>query len=289
MKNDIFVFCAIAILAVTSQAAAQQGVSCEALSLRSSPTVRITSSVVIRSSTDLQLPSSGRGGSEQALLSLPAFCRVAATLRPSTDSEIKIEVWMPVANWNGKFQAVGNGGFAGSIEYAAMAGALKTGYATSSTDGGHAGEPFDGSFALGHTEKVIDFAYRAVHEMTVTAKALIATFYGSGPKFSYWNGCSQGGRQGLLEAQQYPGDDDGIIASTSGAAESCLSLEQAIAAGRIYAPAKNPRTGEEIWPGLMRGSEPARGGVNFAVNRWPAAIGGVMLPAVPPQPGTPSK
>jgi feruloyl esterase len=325
MKNAIFVFSAIAILAVTSQAHAQQRVSCEALSLRSLPTATITTAVIIRSSADLQLPAGGRPGSDQALQSLPGFCRVAATLRPSADSEIKIEVWMPLENWNGKFQAVGNGGFAGSIEYAAMATALKTGYATSSTDGGHVGESSDGSFALGHPEKVIDLGYRAVHEMTVTAKALIAAFYGSGPRFSYWNGCSQGGRQGLREAQQYPADYDGIIAGaaaanqpnhysgslwvaaatlkdpasfiprekyahinravlsacdardgvtdgvledprrcdfdpkslvcTSTSGESCLTLEQAMAARQIYTPAKNPRTGEEIWPGLMRGSE----------------------------------
>jgi len=325
MKKAAFVFGAIAMLAVTPQAGAQQRMSCEALSSRSLPNTTIASARTIRSSTDLQLPSGGRPGADQALQGVPAFCSVAATLRPSPDSEIKIEVWMPVENWNGKFQAVGNGGFAGSIEYAAMAQALERGYATSSTDGGHVGESSDGSFALGHPEKVVDLGYRAVHEMTVTAKALIAAFYGNAPKFSYWRGCSQGGRQGLREAQQYPVDYDGIIAGaaaanqpnhysgslwvasatlkdpasfiprekyplinkavlaacdakdgvtdgvledprrcdfdpkslvcTSAAGESCLTLEQAIAARQIYAPAKNPRTGEEIWPGLMRGSE----------------------------------
>ena len=96
---------------------------------------------------------------------LPAFCRVAATLKPSRDSDIKIEVWMPASDWNGKFQAVGNGAFSGAIAYPAMATALGRGYATSSTDTGHAGG--SASFALGHPEKVIDFGWRAVHEMTV--------------------------------------------------------------------------------------------------------------------------
>jgi len=141
---------------------------------------------------------------------LPAFCRVAATLTPTSDSDIKIEVWLPASGWNGKFQAVGNGGWAGMISYAAMAAALARGYATSSTDTGHAGGR--GTFALGHPEKFIDFAYRSEHEMTVAAKAIIDRFYGRGPRLSYWNGCSTGGRQGLAEAQRYPDDFDGIIA-----------------------------------------------------------------------------
>ena len=217
MRNAAFVFSVIAMLAVTAQAGAQQRLSCEALSSRSLPNGTIALATTIRSSTDLQLPSRGRPGADQALQGVPAFCRVAAALRPSPDSDIRIEVWMPIENWNGKLQAVGNGGFAGSIEYAAMAEALKKGYATSSTDAGHAGGPSDGSFALGHPEKVIDLGYRAVHEMTVAAKALIAGFYGDGPRFSYWNGCSQGGRQGLREAQQYPADYDGIIAGAPAA------------------------------------------------------------------------
>src|SRR5262245_35088301 len=142
---------------------------------------------------------------------LPAFCRVAATLTPSSDSDIKIEVWLPASSrWNGKFQAVGNGGWAGSISYPALAGAVAAGYATVSTDTGHVGN--SGAFALGHPEKVTDFAYRSVHEMTVKAKALIDAFYGTRPTLSIWNGCSQGGRQGITEAVRYPTDFDGVIA-----------------------------------------------------------------------------
>ena len=158
----------------------------------------------------------GGGGNAQnaaRLAQLPAFCRVAATLRPSADSDIKIEVWMPASGWNGKFEAVGNGGWAGTISYPAMAQALARGYATSSTDTGHSTP--GGSFALGHREKVIDYAYRSEHEMTVQAKSIVDAFYGSAPTRSYFNGCSTGGRQALTEATRCPADFDGIIAGAA--------------------------------------------------------------------------
>jgi len=141
---------------------------------------------------------------------LPEFCRVAATLTPTSDSDIKIEVWLPANGWNGKFQAVGNGGWAGVISYPAMADAIRAGYATASTDTGHVGGR--GTFALGHPEKLIDFSWRSEHEMTVKAKTIIDAFFGRAPALSYWNGCSTGGRQGLKEAQKFPEDYDGIIA-----------------------------------------------------------------------------
>jgi feruloyl esterase len=145
-----------------------------------------------------------------ALKELPSFCRVAATLKPTPDSDIKVEIWLPAMNWNRKYEAVGNGGWAGSISYSAMAEALRNGYATSSTDTGHSSA--GGSFALGHPEKLIDFAWRSEHEMTLKAKALIKAFYGDDPKLSYWIGCSSGGKQGLKEAQKFPDDYDGIVA-----------------------------------------------------------------------------
>src|SRR5919205_1195522 len=138
-------------------------------------------------------------------------CRVSITLRPSADSEIKSEVWLPTAAaWNGKFLMEGGGGFVGSINTGGMTNAVREGYAGASTDTGHTGG--SGSFALGHPEKVVDFAYRAVHETAVKAKILIAAYYGRGPRLSYWEGCSTGGRQGLMSAQRYPEDFDGIIA-----------------------------------------------------------------------------
>ena len=153
----------------------------------------------------------GRGNQPSPYAMLPSFCRVAVTLTPSSDSDIRIEVWLPDnSTWNGKFQAVGNGGWAGTIAYPAMSNALAGGYATTSTDTGHVGNT--ASFALGHPEKVIDIGYRAVHEMTVQAKAIVNGYYNSAPKYSYFNGCSLGGRQGITEAQRYPADYDGIVA-----------------------------------------------------------------------------
>jgi feruloyl esterase len=161
---------------------------------------------------------------------LPAFCRVVATLTPSSDSDIKIEVWMPTSGWNGKFEAVGNGGWWGDIRYATLfsavdglSEALRRGDAASSTDTGHVGG--SGSFVLGHPEKLTDFAYRAVHEMTVQAKSIITTFYGRPPTFSYFEGCSGGGRQALKEAQKYPSDFDGIVAGAPAAAWTHLTAQ----------------------------------------------------------------
>ncbi len=143
---------------------------------------------------------------------MPAFCRIAGTLKPSADSDIRFEVWMPAQGWNGKFQGVGNGGFAGAIAYPSLLDAVRNGYATASTDTGHQDGGTSAQWALNHPEKVADFGYRAIHETAVTAKAVISAFYGEGPKKSYFNSCSNGGRQALMEAQRYPADYDGIIA-----------------------------------------------------------------------------
>src|SRR5438552_5688145 len=126
---------------------------------------------------------------------LPAFCRVAAEIKPAKDSDIRMEVWMPVSGWTGRYEGVGNGGFAGSITYLGLAGALRQGSAAASTDTGHSGSPVDGSWALGHPDRITDFGYRAVHEMTLKAKALVKAFYGDPPRHSYFAGCSNGGRQ----------------------------------------------------------------------------------------------
>jgi feruloyl esterase len=258
------------------------------------------------------------------------FCRVTATLQPSSDSDIRIEVWLPLSGWNGKFHAAGgalgaNSAVGGSINYPPMLSALRGGYATAGTDGGHTGATL--SFAPGHPEQVIDFGYRAVHEMTVSAKALIAEFYGRAPEYSYWNACAAGGRQGWHEVQRYPQDYDGLVVTdpanywtalqtwslwiwqaahetdasfippakyslihdavinacdaldgvNDGVLEdptqcefdpgvltcqaddgaACLTPAQVTTARRIYAPATNPRTSAEIFPGLMPGSEMA--------------------------------
>ena len=146
------------------------------------------------------------------IANLPAFCRVAGVIRPTADSNIQFEVWMPDAGWNGKFQGIGNGGFAGSIGFGAMATAVIHGYATASTDTGHTGGVTDATWALGHPEKVADFGYRAIHETAERSKAIMGAFYGHAPQRSYFSSCSNGGRQALMEAQRFPADYDGIIA-----------------------------------------------------------------------------
>jgi feruloyl esterase len=148
---------------------------------------------------------------------LPAFCRVLAEATPSADSSIKIEVWMPAngqnsGSWNGKLQGQGNGGFAGEIGYRQLGTAVYQGYATVSTDTGHSAGGTDASWALGHPEKLTDFGYRGIHEMTRVAKVVVKAFYGKDPRHSYFGGCSNGGRQALMEAQRFPEDYDGILA-----------------------------------------------------------------------------
>jgi feruloyl esterase len=141
---------------------------------------------------------------------LPAFCRVTARLTPTSDSDIRVEIWLPLSGWNRKVQAAGNGGLGGTIPYAALAGAVKAGYAAAGTDTGHAGGNAD--FVAGHPEKLVDFAHRAIHEMTVSAKAVVTAHYDARPLRAYFSSCSTGGRQGLVEAQRYPEDFDGIVA-----------------------------------------------------------------------------
>jgi hypothetical protein len=143
---------------------------------------------------------------------LPAFCRIVAKAHPSSDSDITIEVWMPLENWNGKLQGLANGGFAGAINYLELGASLQHGYGATGTDTGHTGSPIDATWALGHPEKIVDFGYRGIHEMTRIAKLVIPQFYGSAPKRSYFAGCSDGGREALMEAQRFPDDYDGILA-----------------------------------------------------------------------------
>jgi feruloyl esterase len=189
---------------VVTAPAAVEAQSCESLSKPASPTVSINVAAIIDTGTFAP------AGSKESYSHLPAFCRVVATLKPTADSDIRAEIWLPVSRWNGKFLAVGSGGWGGDIAYDEMADALRRGYATSATDDGHSGT--GASFIVGHLEKFIDFAYRAEHEMTVEAKALIKSFYGNEARYSYWEGCSGGGREGLLQAYRYPDEFDGIVA-----------------------------------------------------------------------------
>ena len=155
-------------------------------------------------------PGQVNAAAATAFKTLPAFCRVTGRLTPTPDSYIRIEVWLPLSGWNRKVQAAGNGGLGGTIPYPALAAAVRAGYATAGTDTGHVGG--NGDFVPGHPEKLVDFAYRAIHEMTVTAKTVVTAHYDARPTRSYFNSCSTGGRQALIEAQRYPQDFDGIVA-----------------------------------------------------------------------------
>jgi feruloyl esterase len=309
--------------------AAAGAATCESLAAFTLPNTKILSAAAQPAGAFTPPGAAPTAAPNPALANLPAFCRVTASLHPTSDSDIRIEIWMPASNWNGKLQSVGNGAWAGTIGYTALGAALASGYATTATDTGHVGNT--AKFVPGHPEKMVDYGYRAVHEMTVAAKAIIAAFYGSGPRLSYWNGCSTGGRQGLMEALRYPADYDGIIAGApvnfrthqltwelwvsravhrdeasyipptkypaihQAALEacdardgvrdgliddpttcrfdpqvleckgtdsnSCLSPAQVIAAQRIYSPAVNPRTRQEIFPALQPGSELGWGGL----------------------------
>lgn len=150
------------------------------------------------------------GARTRPLEKLPAFCAVKGVLKPTPTSNIQFEVWLPESGWNGKLQVVGNGGLAGTISYAAMADALRDGFATASTDTGHtAAEP---PSWLEDRERVIDYSYRGLHLTTVNAKAILQSFYTQPAKYAYYSGCSTGGKQGLMEAQRFPADFDGILA-----------------------------------------------------------------------------
>jgi feruloyl esterase len=146
---------------------------------------------------------------------LPAFCRIAATLTPTSDSNIKIEVWMPYSGWNGRFLGTGNGNLGGLIDYNSLSFFLTLNYAVANTDMGTspaATDPLRGRVLTGHPEKQIDYATRSTNLMTVRSKRIIKAFYGERPNHSYFFGCSTGGGQGIHEALQFPGDYDGIVA-----------------------------------------------------------------------------
>ncbi|MBS1842264.1 MAG: tannase/feruloyl esterase family alpha/beta hydrolase [Acidobacteria bacterium] len=207
-------FFGLFLLASASHAQTNPSTSCESLSKLTLPQAKVVAAETIPAGA-FKLPTElppWMAGAGQIFKALPPFCRVIVQATPSADSDIRIEVWLPAANWNLKFQAHGNGGFAGDIDYVHLATSILSGYATANTSTGHSASGIDASWALGHPEKVTDFGYRAVHVMTVVAKEVIRAFYRSGPMTSYFLGCSNGGRQALMEAQRFPEDYNGILA-----------------------------------------------------------------------------
>jgi feruloyl esterase len=206
-RKPISLICLLVVLMASMQHAA----ACESLVRQRFGSAEITSAQSVGPGT-FRVPPEARGAdaTNAVLAGLPAFCRVEAVATPSDDSQIGIEIWLPESGWNGMLLAVGNGGWAGSISYAAMADAAANGYATTSTDTGHIGS--DVEFAIGHPEKLVDFAHRAVHEMALAAKAVVDAHYSRPASQSYFSGCSTGGRQAFAAAQRYPEDFDGIVA-----------------------------------------------------------------------------
>jgi hypothetical protein len=193
--------------------AACQTTDCDGLARLSLPHTTVVLARGV-SAGSFSLPKSGDPdlAHGDAFKSLPAFCRVVLRVTPSADSDINVEVWLPVSGWSRKFLGVGNGGFAGQIEYRALATAVAHGYAAAATDTGHTGNFIDAQWALGHPEKIVDFGYRAIHEMTVQARAIVRAYYATPLADSYFESCSNGGRQALMEAERYPADYDGILA-----------------------------------------------------------------------------
>ena len=212
-------------------------IACEGIGRLALANATVTSAESVPAGT-FTPPGAANATTAAAYKSLPAFCRVSARLTPTPDSDIRVEVWLPLSGWNRKLQAVGNGGLGGAIAYPALAAALRAGYAATGTDTGHVGGNAD--FVAGHPEKLVDFGYRAIHEMTVAAKTVVRAHYDAPASRSYFGSCSTGGRQALVEAQRYPDDFDGIVAGDA-------SWDQM----RLYA---------------------ARVALNVFVNREPAAV-----------------
>ena len=197
-----------AIAALSYGASGAAAASCESLA------GKIFGGVTITAATAITPPFSVMGKDPPAPVTVKApFCRVEGSIKPSQDSDIAFEVWLPPAPaWNGKYEGVGNGGFAGSLIYSPMEWALEAGYAVSGTDTGHSGGTLDAAWALGHPEKIVDFGWRAIHESAAASKAIVEVYYAKTPAHSYFSGCSDGGREALLEAQRFPKDYDGIVA-----------------------------------------------------------------------------
>ena len=197
------------VLGAGSPAQAQpSAASCASLSERSLPATKITVAQAVTAGSFVP------PGTTNTIPNLPPFCRIAGEIAPTADSRILFEVWMPLENWNGKFAGVGNGGWAGIISFGPLGDQLRRGYATASTNTGHEAAPGVNAarFAYEKPEQLIDFAYRSQHETAVRAKTIVQAFYGKAAERSYFIGCSSGGYQGLMEAQRFPGDYDGIVA-----------------------------------------------------------------------------
>ncbi|HTS37988.1 MAG TPA: tannase/feruloyl esterase family alpha/beta hydrolase [Candidatus Solibacter sp.] len=248
MRNCLL-SCCVLFLSAISFAADSPARTCASLKQFSLPNAEITMAAPVAAGTFVPPNLKPDEPISPVYKSAPAFCRVMATLRPSNDSDVKVEVWMPASGWNGKFRGAGNGGFAGYIAYWTLAAAVRQGYAAASTDTGHS--TTDATWALGHPEKIVDYGYRAVHQMTVDAKAIVKAFYGAESRQAYFASCSNGGRQGLMEAQRFPADYEGIIAGAPAnnwtpMLAAGLKYQQVLDGGGYIQPEKVPAIAKAV-------------------------------------------
>ena len=216
-------------------------VSCESLAKLTLPDTAITMAQTVAAGA-FKMPEGAQRSPGGVLPPTPAFCRVAATLKPSRDSSIRMEAWLPLSSWNGKFWGEGNGGFGGRVGYRGLVEAVRRGYAAAGCDAGHDSskpEEDEGKFLLGHPEKLIDYGHRAIHLMTVRGKELVNAFYGAPPRHAYFFGYSLGGYQSITEARRYPEDYDGI---SSGKPIPSFVLFNA----------------EQLWPAWLISRDPAK-------------------------------
>jgi hypothetical protein len=197
-----------------AQAADDAAARCAALTALDLGPSKVTKAEILSGETAARVGLDQQALARQ-LIDLPAFCRAVVFTSGGQDSAINTEVWLPVANWNGRFLGKGNGGFAGRLSYGALADGLRRGFAVGHTDMG-TGPKTDGSGAIGHPVKWYDFGWRSTHSMTVAGKAIAEKFYAAAPTYSYFQGCSTGGYQGLRLAQFFPDDYDGILSGNAG-------------------------------------------------------------------------
>ena len=204
MAGRLTVAASVAVICLASGPKVAAATACAELATLSLPQTTVTAALEVQAGN--YAPPQG-----PAQADLPAFCRVALTVAP----QIHIEIWLPKDTWNGRYRGEGGGGYAGQISYGGLAAGIRAGYATASTDTGHPASA-GGTFALNpdgslNTQLISDFAERSLREMVLKAKAVIAAHYGKPPAYSYWNGCSTGGRQGLVAAQRFPDEYDGLV------------------------------------------------------------------------------
>lgn len=219
--------------------------TCEALTSLELPNTTLTDAQIVLAG-DFKAPDNNT-------YTVPAFCRVQGIAKPSNDSLIHFEIWLPVEKWNGRYHQYAQGGSGGAISYGGLADFLNTGAVGGATDDGHDNSWADRSrWALGHPEKIIDLGYRALKETSDHARAIIQAYYGKKPQYTYISGCSDGGRGALLAAQRFPDEWDGILAGSPGNYRVPFSLALNAWVGQLWLNNPEGRIPQEKLPAIQR-------------------------------------